>query len=68
MSMDAIRKRYDVPARRGMRVKYCEGGDTLLGTITSARNGRINVRLDKYPKAPMPFHPTSGLTYLQEAA
>lgn len=66
MSMENIRKRYNVPAKRGMRVEYSEGRDLLLGTITSAGNGRINVRLDKYPNEPMPFHPTCGLRYLDE--
>lgn len=68
MSMESIRKRYNVPAKRGMRVEYSEGRELLLGTITSARNDRLNVRLDKYPNEPMPFHPTCGIRYLGEVA
>ncbi|TIR70168.1 MAG: hypothetical protein E5X15_26520 [Mesorhizobium sp.] len=63
MAMADIRKRYDVPAKRGMRVEYTGGKHPVLGTITSATNGRLNIRLDTY-KHPMPFHPTWELRYL----
>lgn len=66
MSMAWVRKNYRVPAKRGMRVRYTgEGKDKPeLGTITSASNGRLNIRLDRYPNEPMPFHPTWELEYL----
>lgn len=60
-----IRKSYGVPAKRGMRVRYTgEGADKAeFGTITSATNGRLNIRLDRF-KASFPFHPTWELEYL----
>lgn len=66
MSMERIRKRYDVPAKRGMRVKYTgEGKDKPeYGTITSARGHHLNIRLDGH-KLPYIFHPTWELEYLQ---
>jgi hypothetical protein len=67
MSLPRIREQYGVPARRGMRVEYAEGDKRLLGSITSARGGRVYVRLDKYPNEPMPFHPTVDLRYIESA-
>lgn len=66
MSMAWIRKYYGVPAKRGGRVEYTGEGYPELGTITSATNGRLNVRLDRF-KCPMPFHPTWKLRYLTAA-
>jgi hypothetical protein len=51
-----------------MRVEYAEGDSRLLGSITSARGGRVYVRLDAYPNEPMPFHPTVDLRYIESAA
>lgn len=65
MSMAWVRKNYRVPAKRGMRVIYTgEGKDKPEhGTITSATNGRVNIRLDGH-KHSYPFHPTWELSYL----
>ncbi|MGN6539097.1 MAG: hypothetical protein ACTHKQ_25650 [Mesorhizobium sp.] len=63
--MEYIRKTYNVPAKRGGRVIYTGGKTPEYGTITSARNGRLYIRLDgmKYTH-PLPFHPTYELRYL----
>lgn len=61
--MDWVRKAYDVPAKRGMRVKYTGEGRDELGTIKSASNGRLNIQLDGV-KHTMPFHPRWKLEYL----
>ncbi len=60
-----IRSSYGVPAKRGGRVEYSGGKRTQLGTIKSARGGRLNILLDgdKYAKS---FHPTWMLRYLVE--
>jgi len=63
MSMAWVRKRYNVPAKRGGRVIYEGSGREEYGTITSATNGRVNIRLDGLNHA-LPFHPTWKLRYL----
>lgn len=65
MSLPRIRELFNVPARRGMRVEYIEGERRMLGSITSARNLKVYVRLDECPNEPMPFHPTVDLRYIQ---
>jgi hypothetical protein len=62
-NMDWVRRAYDVPAKRGMRVKYTGEGRDELGTIRSASNGRLNIQLDGV-KHTMPFHPLWKLEYL----
>ncbi|TJW49399.1 MAG: hypothetical protein E5X65_33920 [Mesorhizobium sp.] len=63
MSMDWVRTYYGVPAKRGGRVEYTGEGKPELGTICSASNGRLNIRLVRF-KHPMPFHPLWELRYL----
>lgn len=65
MSMKHVRKAYSVPAKRGGRVEYTGEGKPELGTICSASNGRLNIRLDRFKHA-MPFHPTWELRYLED--
>ncbi|WP_426237377.1 hypothetical protein [Pseudomonas sp. TWP3-2] len=65
MSMEYVRKSYGVPAKRGMRVLYTGCGRHEYGTIRSARNGRLMIRLDA-SKLTMPFHPTWELAYQPE--
>ena len=65
--MDWIRRSYAVPARRGGRVEYT--GDRRgpqLGTITSARGGRLRICIDG-EKHSRPYHPTWELRYLDAA-
>ena len=66
MSIAWVRKHYNVPAQRGMRVRYTgEGSDKPeLGTITGAKSGHLLIRLDGV-KHSMPFHPTWELEYLE---
>lgn len=67
MSIAWVRKTYNVPAQRGMRVRYTgEGSDKPeLGTIRSAKGGHLMIQLDGV-KHTMPFHPTWELEYLAE--
>jgi hypothetical protein len=69
MSMDYIRRTYGVPARRGGRVIYTDTtGKAWPGVITSARNGRLLVRLDDNlagSRARAKLHPTWNVEYLK---
>lgn len=64
MSMQRIRRRYDVPAKRGMRVRYVADGKhpPEMGTITSSDGMRLRIRLDSQKRSYL-FHPTWGLEY-----
>ncbi|WP_430252432.1 hypothetical protein [Neorhizobium sp. DAR64860/K0K1] len=65
MSMEWIRKRYGVPAKRSGRVEYTGGKTPEFGTILAAREGRLRIRLDVMEYThPLPFHPTYELRYL----
>lgn len=63
MTMAYVRDYYRVPAKRGGRIEYTGGKEPRLGTIVSASNGRINVRLDG-DKHALPHHPTWEIRYL----
>ena len=64
MTMYYIRKRYQVPAKRGRRVEYmASDGEIMLGVITGSLNSRLRVRLDGAKKSYF-FHPTYKLHYL----
>lgn len=58
-NMAYIRKRYGVPAKRGMRVRY---KGNLFGTIKSAKDGYLMILIDGRLFAE-PFHPTYCLEY-----
>ena len=65
-SMEYIRRSYGVPAKRGMRICYsAEGPGEPNGTITGARDARLLIRLDGWPKRrrPLAFHPTWNIHY-----
>ena len=62
-NMERTRKWYGVPAKRGGRVVYTGNGKRELGTIRSARNCRLMVKLDDY-RRPVLLHPTWALEYL----
>lgn len=66
MSMAYIRKYYGVPAKRGGRVEYTGDRQPIRGTITSATNGRINVRFDG-DRHTSHLHPTWEIRYLDAA-
>src|SRR6266404_763357 len=63
MSMDYIRKTYDVPAKRGGRIKYTNGG-TFYGTIASAKGGYLRVRWDEDGQRLVSLHPTWCVEYV----
>lgn len=63
MSMEWVRKRYNVPAKRGGRVHYTGCSKDQLGTITGTNGGHLLIRLDGL-KISHPFHPTWELEYL----
>lgn len=59
MTMQYIKDRYHVPAKRGMRVRV----DGREGVIASASRGYINVRFNG-AKRPQPCHPTWEVEYI----
>jgi hypothetical protein len=64
MSLEWIRRRFDVPARRSVRVRYtarCDG-EELDGVIVSSKGGRLLVKFDG-SKYTTPCHPKYRLTY-----
>jgi len=58
--MEHIRKMYNVPARRGGRIRFL-GRD--IGTIVAARHGRLRVRFDGQKYIAF-LHPTWEVEYL----
>lgn len=65
MSISKIRKERQVPAKRGMRVRYWSPSGVRYGTIRSAKGGYLRIVLDG-DKHPGNFHPTWALDYLDE--
>jgi hypothetical protein len=59
MSMEYIRKSYNVPAKRGMRVI----ANTEPGVITGSDGHYLRVRLDIMNRS-LRYHPTWEITYL----
>ena len=65
MSVKYIRDTYNVPCKRGARVRYTWNRKHHEGVITSARGRYIYIRFDGERKTyPAPFHPTWELVYL----
>jgi hypothetical protein len=63
MSIEWVRKNYNVPAKVGGRVIYTGSGKSEYGTITGTSSGRLRIRLDG-AKHSTPFHPTWKISYL----
>jgi hypothetical protein len=64
MSMSYIRTAYQVPAKRGGRVRYIGTFVPLFGTIVGAtKSGHLKVRMDGDKRAKK-YHPTWLMTYL----
>lgn len=61
MSLDYIRRHYDVPAKRGQRVIV----DGHPGRIVGARGPHLRVRFDGQTRT-VPCHPTWRVEYQQE--
>lgn len=57
--LEWIRKTYNVPAKRGMRIRFM-GNE--YGTILSGKHGRLRVRFDGQ-KIIAALHPTWELEY-----
>jgi hypothetical protein len=65
MSMEYIRRTYNVPAKRGVRIRF---RGTQEGVIVSSRNAYLLVRFKDEQGKPMPLqnlHPTWEVEYLQ---
>jgi hypothetical protein len=70
MSLEYIRKTYGVPAFRGARVRYetRKGRQPWFGRITSADGAYLRILRDGDKRTyPARFHPTWGMTYLDNA-
>ena len=65
MSMDYIRRTYDVPAKRGARLRFKDGlnGDRD-GTVVGARGAYLRVRMDGETRI-RTLHPTWRVEYLK---
>ena len=68
MSLPFIRKTYNVPAKRGGRVRYTDGDGVIWnGAITSACGARLRILVDdRVPgyRGRMLLHPTWNIEYL----
>lgn len=60
--LEYIRRAYNVPARKGQRVRFTWSGSEC-GTIVGARNGRLLVRMDSDGRLAT-LHPTFCVEYL----
>jgi hypothetical protein len=67
-AMEYIRRTYNVPAKRGARVRFIdECGTEWTGRITSARSGRLRVLPDDRVqgcRTRLILHPTWNVEYL----
>ena len=64
MSMEYIRTMYNVPAKRGGRIRFTHSDGTVeYGTITGTNNPHLRVRIDGQ-KHSLIFHPTWNIEYL----
>ena len=61
MSMDYIRKTYNVPAKRGGRIRF----QGRAGVIVGARDARLRARFDGI--GTVALHPTWEIEYLPNA-
>jgi hypothetical protein len=65
MSMDYVRRTYDVDVRRGQRVIYGTGDHRQFGTVTGASH-YVHVRFDGQRHS-VNVHPTDPLLCYDEA-
>ena len=65
MSMEYIRRTYNVPAKRGGSVKFTDrNGKQWIGKIKSAAGHRLRVCFPDFPRARAIMHPTWNIEYL----
>lgn len=68
MSLEYIRKTYQVPAHRGCRVRFCPcEGINRLGFVVGARGHYIRVRFADMRRTVV-LHPTWAVEYLNDKA
>lgn len=67
MSMDYIRRTYNIPARVGGRVEYSGVEPPRQGVICGTQGAHLKIRLDG-AKHSQPYHPTWMLRYLDTLA
>ena len=65
--MEYIRNTYNVPAKRGVKVKYTGGVKPIFGKIVGTRNAHIRVKLEETQKT-VSFHPTWKIEYLPHSS
>lgn len=65
MSMEYIRRMYNVPAKRGMRVRFVGPCVQFDGTIVSSRGGYLRVRSDDNNWV-YTLHPAWNVQYLED--
>ena len=63
MTIQSIRDRYGVPAKRGGRVRYTGGPEPQMGMIVAARGHYLRIRLDGEKRAGN-YHPMWRIEYL----
>lgn len=65
MSLEYIRRYYDVPAYRDRRVRYTGGKEPREGVITNSFGQYLRIRFDGETETePGKFHPTWKIEYL----
>lgn len=64
MSMEYIRKTYNVPAKRGGKVKITSShkGIEFDGVITGSKNARLRISINR--QRSRLYHPTDNIVYL----
>ena len=63
MGMANIRAEYQVPAKRGSRIRLFGGKNDEYGTVVAAAAGHIRVRMDNDGKI-RSLHPAREIEYL----
>lgn len=64
MSLEYIRKTYQVPARRGGRIRFCPcAGINRIGFVIGARGKYLRVRFADM-RRPVLLHPTWAMEYI----
>ena len=61
MSMEYIRKTYNVPAKRGMRIRFCGRYGVIVGSL----GARLRARVDGM--GIVSLHPTWEMLYMPNA-
>jgi hypothetical protein len=64
--LDYIRQHYGVPAKRGARIRFTDGGFSREGTIVSASGPYLRVQFDgmRYKST---LHPTWNVEYIADS-